>query len=147
MLPASFQDSVHTRSSTMSTASGSSGLTRVGSVHDLKSHKFAKEMTSALVLDLPRSEGSPSPIHSTSPVHSASPVHPASPVHSDPESLIGSSESFRDKSHRVNRHHPYPRRNRPTALELRFTMKSIGRIRHSDIALTDVIEVSNYIGF
>ncbi|KAG1759613.1 hypothetical protein EDD22DRAFT_955750 [Suillus occidentalis] len=108
----------------MSTASGSSGQTRVGSVHDLKSHKFAKEMTSALVLDLPHSEGSPSP------VHSASPVHPASPL----SELPGTNHFVQID---ITLTHC---RNRPTALELRFTMKSIGRIRHSDIALTDVIE-------
>lgn len=127
MIPASVQDSFRSLSSKKSTASGSSGRTCVGSVDDFKLHKSAQEMVNS---DLPHPEAPPSPVSR----------------HSDSESLAGSFRSSRDEIRHANRHHPYSRRHRPPPLELRFTMKSIGRNHHTDIALTDVIEVIDYFG-
>ncbi|OJA15871.1 hypothetical protein AZE42_11010, partial [Rhizopogon vesiculosus] len=62
-------------------------------------------------------------------------------IHSDPDPLVGSSESQCSKyeMRRSRRYYPYPFRSRPPPLELEFTMKSVGRNHHTDIGLLDVI--------
>jgi hypothetical protein len=85
-------------------------------------------MANSLISDLPSSQASTSV-----------------PIHSDTNSLVGSSQGSKYEMRRSKRHHPYSFRSRPTPLELQFTMKSVGRNHHTDIGLTDVIKVSNYL--
>jgi hypothetical protein len=121
----SLQNSISSSSTSMS---GSSGRTRVDPFYISEPHKSAEEMANSLISDLPSSQASTS-----------------ISIHSDPDSLVGSSQGSKYEMCRSKIHCPNSFHSRPTPLELQFTMKSVGRNHHTDIALTDVIKVSNYL--